>query len=152
MLEADIWQTFPYSRHSSYEELCHFVSVFEPKDVYPCVVEAVTWSPNISVEVLFGRFCSGTSFTHDHEMHLLHEQRMPRVQTPEGSAVNTAGMTTPQNPPVTPVTPSTVSVFSVSLIICILSQPTHVYTQQKPGSNDALHALCLKGSENAIAC
>ena len=35
--------TFPYSRHSSYEELCHLVKVFNPKDVYPCTVDEENW-------------------------------------------------------------------------------------------------------------
>ncbi|KAF3394401.1 5' exonuclease Apollo [Penicillium rolfsii] len=30
---------FPYARHSSYSELCHFVSVFKPKDIHACVVD-----------------------------------------------------------------------------------------------------------------
>jgi len=36
--------TFPYSRHSSYEELCHLVGIFDPKDIYPCTVNEKTWS------------------------------------------------------------------------------------------------------------
>jgi DNA cross-link repair 1C protein len=35
--------TFPYSRHSSYAELCDLVRVFRPKDVYACTVDADTW-------------------------------------------------------------------------------------------------------------
>jgi hypothetical protein len=35
--------TFPYSRHSSYAELCHLVKVFNPKDVYPCTVDETNW-------------------------------------------------------------------------------------------------------------
>ena len=35
--------TFPYSRHSSYEELCHLVSVFKPRDVFPCTVDEERW-------------------------------------------------------------------------------------------------------------
>lgn len=35
--------TFPYSRHSSYPELCDLVKVFHPKDVYACTVDANTW-------------------------------------------------------------------------------------------------------------
>lgn len=36
--------TFPYSRHSSYDELCHLVEVFQPMDVYPCTVDEKNWS------------------------------------------------------------------------------------------------------------
>jgi hypothetical protein len=32
-------QRFPYARHSSYSELCHFICVFKPKDIHACVVE-----------------------------------------------------------------------------------------------------------------
>jgi hypothetical protein len=35
--------TFPYSRHSSYEELCDLVRIFQPKDVYPCTVDEEIW-------------------------------------------------------------------------------------------------------------
>jgi len=35
--------TFPYSRHSSYPELCHLVDVFKPKDVWPCTVDVTEW-------------------------------------------------------------------------------------------------------------
>ncbi len=38
--------TFPYSRHSSYEELCHLLSIFRPKDVWPCTVNRMDWLEN----------------------------------------------------------------------------------------------------------
>lgn len=34
---------FPYSRHSSYPELCAFVDAFKPKDVWPCTVDPNDW-------------------------------------------------------------------------------------------------------------
>ncbi|MBE3048550.1 hypothetical protein IMZ48_39825 [Candidatus Bathyarchaeota archaeon] len=34
---------FPYSRHSSYPELCDFVGAFKPRDVWPCTVNPVAW-------------------------------------------------------------------------------------------------------------
>ncbi len=34
---------FPYSRHSSYPELCDLVAAFRPKDVWPCTVDAAEW-------------------------------------------------------------------------------------------------------------
>ena len=34
---------FPYSRHSSYPELCEFVGAFKPRDVWPCTVNPVAW-------------------------------------------------------------------------------------------------------------
>ena len=39
--------TFPYSRHSSYAELCHLVRVFQPKDVFPCTVDEDNWHEGI---------------------------------------------------------------------------------------------------------
>ena len=41
--------TFPYSRHSSYAELCHLVRVFNPKDVYPCTVDEANWDEGMSL-------------------------------------------------------------------------------------------------------
>jgi len=35
--------TFPYSRHSSFPELCDLVAAFKPKDVYPCTVDEPEW-------------------------------------------------------------------------------------------------------------
>lgn len=35
--------TFPYSRHSSYDELCDLVKAFSPRDVYPCTVDEQYW-------------------------------------------------------------------------------------------------------------
>lgn len=35
--------TFPYSRHSSYDELCDLVRAFQPRDVYPCTVDEQYW-------------------------------------------------------------------------------------------------------------
>lgn len=34
---------FPYSRHSSYPELCHLLEVFRPHDVWPCTVDEREW-------------------------------------------------------------------------------------------------------------
>ena len=34
---------FPYSRHSSYRELCHLVEIFRPKDIWPCTVDPENW-------------------------------------------------------------------------------------------------------------
>lgn len=69
--------TFPYSRHSSYSELCEFVAAFKPLDVYPCTVDEVNWDSSRSMQSLFGRYCSGSTFRHDEEMfskHTSHQQ------------------------------------------------------------------------------
>ncbi|KAL2135047.1 hypothetical protein VTI74DRAFT_9967 [Chaetomium olivicolor] len=58
--------TFPYSRHSSYPELCDFVGALKPRDVWPCTVDASRWlRDGITVEQLFSEYCSGDSFRHD---------------------------------------------------------------------------------------
>ncbi|KAE8411640.1 hypothetical protein BDV36DRAFT_305516 [Aspergillus pseudocaelatus] len=59
---------FPYSRHSSYAELCELVSAFKPKDICPCTVDPLTWDEDVSMQSLFGHLCTGTEFTHDHHM------------------------------------------------------------------------------------
>lgn len=68
-------QQFPYSRHSSYNELCHLVEVFRPVDIHPCTVEEATWIWDFSMESLFGHLCSGTVFAHDKDMISLESQR-----------------------------------------------------------------------------
>ena len=40
--------TFPYSRHSSYAELCDLVKAFNPKDIYPCTVDEEGWHEGMS--------------------------------------------------------------------------------------------------------
>jgi hypothetical protein len=69
---------FPYSRHSSYSELCLLVDALRPKDVYPCTVDENTWTPEIGIQSLFGTYCSDTTFRHDSEMMDMYEYRMER--------------------------------------------------------------------------
>ena len=66
---------FPYSRHSSYTELCHLLSIFKPKDVYPCTVDPETWTEQVSMSYLFGQCCSEQTFFHDQSMRLIVQQR-----------------------------------------------------------------------------
>ncbi|KAL7931533.1 beta-lactamase-like protein [Trichoderma chlorosporum] len=57
---------FPYSRHSSYAELCDLVDAFKPKDIWPCTFHLEYWQKNaMSIESLFGKYCSGKMFAHD---------------------------------------------------------------------------------------
>lgn len=37
---------FPYSRHSSYSELCQFVNIFKPLDIWPCTENVQYWWEN----------------------------------------------------------------------------------------------------------
>jgi hypothetical protein len=60
--------TFPYSRHSSYSEMCALVAALKPKDVYPCTVDEEKWTLAVSMRSLFGHLCSGDHFAHDEEM------------------------------------------------------------------------------------
>ncbi|CAI6339336.1 unnamed protein product [Periconia digitata] len=66
---------FPYSRHSSYSELCNLVDAFKPKDVFPCTVNEANWDPSLSMRSLFGSSCSGDVFRHDLEMMAMWEAR-----------------------------------------------------------------------------
>lgn len=66
---------FPYSRHSSYDELCHLVSVFKPKDIYPCTVDERNWTLEVGVRSLFGHLCSEDVFAHDAAMEALEPER-----------------------------------------------------------------------------
>lgn len=73
-------QHFPYSRHSSYTELCEFVSAFKPKEVFPCTVDPETWSEEISMSTLFGHLCSGDNFTHDNQMRHIMNQKQSKAK------------------------------------------------------------------------
>lgn len=44
--------TFPYSRHSSYPELCDLVRIFKPKDVYQCTVNEEFWDEGMLCSIL----------------------------------------------------------------------------------------------------
>ncbi|KAL4907307.1 hypothetical protein BDW74DRAFT_176085 [Aspergillus multicolor] len=59
---------FPYSRHSSYDELCELIKAFRPRDIHPCTVDPLDWDEDISMETLFGQYCSGNAFVHDQHM------------------------------------------------------------------------------------
>ena len=71
---------FPYSRHSSYSELCNLVQAFSPRDVYPCTVDEERWAPELGMRNLFDSFCSSDVFRHDAEMMELYESRLDRAQ------------------------------------------------------------------------
>ncbi|KAH6643090.1 beta-lactamase-like protein [Boeremia exigua] len=68
---------FPYSRHSSYSELCELVAAFNPRDVFPCTVDESTWTPGFSSRALFGEHCSAQIFRHDAEMLRIFQKRQP---------------------------------------------------------------------------
>jgi DNA cross-link repair 1C protein len=71
---------FPYSRHSSYRELCHLVNLFKPKDVWPCTEDPETWlEGGITIEHLFGEYCSGSEFKYDAFLEMLEWDRGSRA-------------------------------------------------------------------------
>ncbi|KAK4453976.1 protein artemis [Podospora aff. communis PSN243] len=81
--------TFPYSRHSSYHELCHLLDVLRPNDVWPCTVDVRYWiDRDITIEGLFGKHCSGSVFRHDQVM----QDRIQAVRI--GNANNESQVTT----------------------------------------------------------
>jgi DNA cross-link repair 1C protein len=71
---------FPYSRHSSYNELRHLISVLQPKDVCPCTVDQENWSEDVSVESLFGDLCSEQVFYYDQQIREELRHAMPPVR------------------------------------------------------------------------
>ncbi|CAM1505777.1 Fc.00g114140.m01.CDS01 [Cosmosporella sp. VM-42] len=85
---------FPYSRHSSYPELCDLVRVFRPKDVWPCTVNPAEWlSQGVTIQSLFGHLCSSDVFKHDKKMEAVAKLRVetgitgqPDTQASVGSA------------------------------------------------------------------
>lgn len=100
--------TFPYSRHSSYPELCHLVEAFRPKDVWPCTVSPTEWLKNgkhpnhwlisttltrlgITMRRLFGSHCAGTAFQHDIKMANFAEKRSIGQQQPDSQATDISG-------------------------------------------------------------
>jgi hypothetical protein len=74
---------FPFSRHSSYNELCDLVAAFKPDDIYPCTVDEQTWTEEVSMKALFGHLCSGLVFCHDEEMRSLLHGRLENEDLPE---------------------------------------------------------------------
>ncbi|KAI5821344.1 hypothetical protein BZA77DRAFT_383744 [Pyronema omphalodes] len=72
------WIQFPYSRHSSLGELRAFVAAFRPKDVYQNTCDETTWTPQVSVETLYGDLCSERIFAHDNEMRNAYQCRVDR--------------------------------------------------------------------------
>ncbi|KAJ2970057.1 hypothetical protein NQ176_g8363 [Zarea fungicola] len=66
---------FPYSRHSSYSELCQFVNIFKPLDIWPCTENVQYWWENsYSIASFFGEFCSGRTFAYDQMLRALFPQ------------------------------------------------------------------------------
>ncbi|KAL6699451.1 hypothetical protein J3F84DRAFT_392903 [Trichoderma pleuroticola] len=84
---------FPYSRHSSYAELCDLVNAFKPRDIWPCTFHLETWQKNaMSIESLFGKYCSGNMFAHDMRINnLAKEMRRHAREAPESQGLERCG-------------------------------------------------------------
>lgn len=77
------WIKFPYSRHSSLEELRNLVGAFRPNDIYPCVTDEMSWTEEHSIKTLYGDLCSGRTFVHDAEMKQLYDARLSEEEALE---------------------------------------------------------------------
>lgn len=67
---------FPYARHSSLPELRHLVQALQPKDVWPCTFDFVSWvRKGVTIQYLFGDCCSGDTFAHDSLMDQMRESQ-----------------------------------------------------------------------------
>ncbi|KAK2006099.1 artemis protein [Colletotrichum eremochloae] len=94
--------TFPYSRHSSYQELCDLVRVFRPKDVWPCTVNIPEWlGGNVTIKSLFGSYCSGDVFAHDLEMEKVARRRADGLQREVSLGLDVTHSSTSQSHQVT---------------------------------------------------
>jgi hypothetical protein len=101
---------FPYSRHSSYSELCELVAAFKPRDVFPCTVDEDSWTPDLSMQSLFGEHCSADIFRHDDEMLQVFEDRMQRQEKAKRNREESQQETQTTNEPL-PASPITVKRF-----------------------------------------
>ncbi|KAL8774029.1 MAG: hypothetical protein Q9209_001137 [Squamulea sp. 1 TL-2023] len=73
-------------------------------DVYPCVIDKESWTPEISIEGLFSHLCAGTSFSHDQEMRLIYGvDTVPHLESsPHLSSCKRAHDGTPKSEPPKP--------------------------------------------------
>ncbi|KAL2162079.1 hypothetical protein VTH06DRAFT_7864 [Thermothelomyces fergusii] len=61
--------TFGDDNEAELVQLCRFVRIFRPRDVWPCAVDVPRWlREGITVERLFSQHCSGRGFRHDQAM------------------------------------------------------------------------------------
>ncbi|KAI5459416.1 hypothetical protein BGZ63DRAFT_448023 [Mariannaea sp. PMI_226] len=96
---------FPYSRHSSYPELCQLVQLFKPRDVWPCTVDMAEWLRNgTSIQSLFGEYCSGGQFEHDFKMQEYADRKTAANSVHQDNSQLTSDSVHLQSSP--PVTPS----------------------------------------------
>lgn len=74
-----------FSRHSSYSETRDFVSMFQPKQVYPCWHSKTAWLNGFSMLRLFGSCCSGDLFHFD---SIMRAQYGEHIKTTPVTTIN----------------------------------------------------------------
>ncbi|GEQ71967.1 hypothetical protein JCM33374_g5653 [Metschnikowia sp. JCM 33374] len=57
-----------FSRHSSYSEVKAFLSMFKPRQVFPCFYSQKVWSNGFIMARVFGSICVGNVFNYDKMM------------------------------------------------------------------------------------
>lgn len=90
---------FPYSRHSSYSELCFLVDAFHPKDVFPCTVDEVNWNPSLGMRPLFGKHCSADIFRHDEALLAIYNTTINSNEQDTQQSVDREHFGTPREVP-----------------------------------------------------
>ncbi|KXT16489.1 hypothetical protein AC579_1751 [Pseudocercospora musae] len=97
--------TFPYSRHSSYEELHMLIDAFKPSNIHPCTVSR-DWDIEQSMAHLFGGIYSKPQiFTHDQMMIRQRTENLDTAETassPQQHNFRVQEIQPSQDPPSTP--------------------------------------------------
>ncbi|OAQ74242.2 artemis protein [Pochonia chlamydosporia 170] len=92
---------FPFARHSPYRELCHLAEAFKPKDIWPCTVDRYWMENMVTIESLFGKYCSERLFEHDKQMAPFMAQQLDmrsrEVKTPDRDTQQSKGLDTSQD-------------------------------------------------------
>ncbi|KAF2767013.1 hypothetical protein EJ03DRAFT_276957 [Teratosphaeria nubilosa] len=87
--------TFPYSRHSSYSELCDLIGAFKPLDIYPCTVDSVNWNMESSISFLFGHiYTGGTAKVFSHDQYMISKMSPKKNLVLPASRPSTSGSQT----------------------------------------------------------
>jgi hypothetical protein len=152
---------FPYSRHSSYSELRGFVRALSPRDVFPCTVDDIHWTPDLSMRNLFGDLCSGNIFRHDAVMMEMFEtrvafedrQKRTRGESPidtHMTADKTAGPIITQWADEGPITPhaSNDSASDPPTEVASVHVPKIIHTSETPLEHSLRRQVAAQGPED----
>lgn len=77
-----------FSRHSSYSETRSFISIFRPRQVFPCWHSKEAWLNGFGMNRLFGELCSGDIFCFDTNMLSQYGVPMKEIMTRKVSTIN----------------------------------------------------------------